>query len=185
MNKLRNKMVACFMALVMAMGFATVAQTTTTVQAKKSYNAFLYYTNSDWSCKNQSDWIANTSVKNKKGKKRYTVTLKRSDCIGESIANKAKEGPVSDHEEISVYIQDIIKDHAEKNLKVSNIVVKCDGKKVKIKQSKVKKYVQKSEDGSKSYVLMLYYVYGSQSAKAKAFKWSDKISVSFDLNIKK
>lgn len=184
MKKIRNKLTACFMALVMVTGIVASGGTTATVQAKTSYNAFLYYTNSDWSCKNQSDWIANTSVKNTKGKNRYTVTLKRSDCIGSTISDKAKSGAVSDHEEICVYIQDIIKDHAEKDLKVSNVVVKCDGKKVKINQNKVNKYVQKSEDGSKSYVIMIYYVYGTQTAKAKALKWSNKISISFSLNIK-
>ncbi|MDD7403723.1 MAG: hypothetical protein SO170_08840 [Butyribacter sp.] len=190
MNKITKKIIA------VALTIATVATSVAAVPSQsasakaKNYNCYLMFANKKWSCVNMNEKVANTKVKNKKGKKTYTVTLKRSKCTNEnkkgSKAEKAKDAQV-----LCVDIKDILLDHKAKNIKISNVVVKCDGKKVKVKQSKMAQGKLEPYSDPDKYRLEIYNEYGEGGtkkhpcAKLTKFKWSKKISVTFTLNIKK
>lgn len=190
MRKVTKNMIA------IALTVATIASSVAAVPAKsadakaKSYNCFLMFANKKFSCVNMNEKVATTKVKNKKGKKTYTVTLKRSKCTNEDN-KKAKATKATEAQVFCVDIKDILKDHKAKNIKISNIVVKCDGKKVKINQKKVAKGALEPSKDPNKYRLEIYNEWGeggtkkNPCAKPSKFKWSKKISVTFTINIKK
>ena len=88
-------------------------------------------------------------------------------------------------------IKGILKDHKAKDLKISNVVVKCDGKVVKTAFNKMAQGQLESKQDPDKYRLEIYNQYGEGGtskhpcAKVTAFKWKKSISVSFSLKIKK
>lgn len=184
MNNVTKKIVACVMAVVMLVGVGMSGQTVDAKKAKKKYNAYLNYIGDSWNVTHFDARNANVSIKNKKGKAKYKVTLKLSDCMdSRSEENKTKK--VKKTEELRLWIEDILKDHKAKDIKVSNVVIKCDGKKVKIKQKKIEQYSITGEDEVKRYCVVLFDKNGAKTAKASAFDWKDEITVSFTIKIKK
>lgn len=189
MKKLTKKIVALALAVTTIASGIAISPAQKADAAAKSYNCYLMFASSDWKCVNMKENVANTSIKNKKGKQKVTVTLTRAKAQGDG---SAKATAAKDATVFCVDIKEILKDHKVKNLKISGVTVKCDGKKVKIKQSKLiqgQLEPKENEDPNK-YRLEIYNVYGKGTksdppAKATAFKWSKSISVSFTLNIKK
>lgn len=190
MRKITKNMIALALTVATVVGSVAVAPAQEASAKAKNYNCYLMFANKKWSCVNMNEKVATTKVKNKKGSKTYTVTLKRSQCTNEnkkgSKAEKATEAQV-----FCVDIKNILKDHKAKNIKISNIVVKCDGKKVKIKQSKTAQGMLEPKSDPTKYRLEIYNEYGEGGTKShpcaapKKFKWNKKISVSFTLKIKK
>lgn len=184
MNNVTKKIVACVMAVVMLVGVGMSGQTVNAKKAKKKYNAYLSYVGDSWNVTHYNAHNANVSIKNKKGKAKYTITMKLSNCMdNRSEENKAKK--VKNTEELELWIEDILRNHKEKDIKVSNVVVKCDGKKVKLNQKKIKQFSIEGEDEVKRYCVMIFNKNSAKTAKASALNWKNKITVSFNINIKK
>lgn len=194
MRKLTKKLVAMTLATATIASSIAVAPAQS-ASAAKSYKTYLMYADSKWACVNmdaddlpaaQKKMLAKTTVKNKKGTKTYTVTLKRAKAWkqpGYGKAAAAKECSV-----FCVDIKDILKDYSVKKLKISNVTVTLDGKKVKAKNYDQGQLEVKSDPDK--YRLELYNVYGDGSTSdhpdlAKKYKWKKSISVSFSLKIKK
>lgn len=190
MRKLTKNVVA--VALTIATVASSVAATPSqTAQAKTaSYNTYLMFADSKWSCVNMDENKGNIKVANTKGKKTYTVTLKRSQCVNQNNKS-AKATSAADACVFCIDIKGILKDHKAKNIKISNVKVKCDGKAVKITESKTAQGQLESKSDPNKYRLEIYNTYGEGKTaqhpctKVTNFKWSKSISVTFTLNIKK
>lgn len=190
MRKLTKNLLAVALTAATLISGIAVAPTQKADAKAKSYNAYLMFANKKFSCVNMNEKVANTKVANKKGSKNYTVTLKRSQAIN----NDSKASKATDATEAQVFcvdIKDILKDHDVKNVKISNVVIKCDNKKVKFKMGKTSQgKLEKTSDPDK-YRLEIYNEWGEGGtknhpcAKPAAFKWKKSISVSFKLTIKK
>lgn len=184
-HKIVKKVVS--VALTMVVAGSTIIGNT--ASAAKSYNCFLMFADSTWGCQNMKENIANTSVKNKKGTAKYTVTLKKAQATSDGKNAKAKDA--KDAAVLCVDIKGILKDHKAKNIKISNVVVKCDGKVVKTAFNKMAQGQLEPKADPDKYRLEIYNQYGEGGtskhpcAKLTAFKWKKSISVSFSLNIKK
>lgn len=183
MNNVTKKIVACVMAVVMLVGVGMSGQTVNAKKAKKQYNAYLSYVADSWKVTHFDARNANVSIKNKKGKAKYTITMKLSDCM-DNRGEEAQKKKVKKTEELELWIEDILKDHKAKDIKVSNVVVKCDGKKVKLNQKKIKQSSIEGEDEVKRYCVMIFNKNSAKTAKASAFNWKDEITVSFSIKIK-
>lgn len=179
--------------LAVALTIATVGSSVAAVPAQakaKSYNTYLMFADKNWTCVNMDNNKGNIKVANKKGLKTYTVTLKRSECINQKKKG-AKATVAAEACVFCIDIKDILKDHKAKNIKISNVKVKCDGKAVKIKESKTAQGQLEAKSDANKYRLEIYNQYGEGNtashpcAKVTAFKWSKSISVTFTLNIKK
>lgn len=157
--------------------------------AASKYNCYLMFASTDWKCQNMKETVANTSIKNKKGSANYTVTLKRSEAQGDSDGVKATASKGATV--LCVDIKDILKDYKAKKVKISNVVIKCDGKVVKTNQKKMAQGVLEEGTDPNKYRLEIYNSYGEGGtanhpcAKPTAFKWKKSISVSFKLTLKK
>ncbi|RKI41507.1 hypothetical protein D7V86_09135 [bacterium D16-51] len=184
-----HKIVKKVAAVALAMAVAGSAIVGNTASAAKSYNCFLMFADSTWGCQNMKENVANTSVKNKKGTAKYTVTLKKAQATSDGKKAKAKDA--KDAAVFCVDIKGILKDHKAKDIKISNVVVKCDGKVVKTAFNKMAQGQLESKQDPGKYRLEIYNQYGEGGtskhpcAKLTAFKWKKSISVTFSLNIKK
>ena len=121
MKKISKRIIAGFLALVMVFGVVLSGQMTVQAKGRSKYKAYIDYADRSYSCCSS---LAKTYIKNKKGKANYTITLKRSQCGGGNT-----KGPIKNTGSISIYIDNILKDHKMKNINITNVVVKCDGKK--------------------------------------------------------
>lgn len=185
MNKTFKRMVSLVLtAAVVASGITAPKK----AEAASKYNCFLMWASSDWKSQNMKENVANTSVKNKKGSANYTVTLTRDKAQGESSTAKPTDSKGATV--LCVDIKGILKDYKAKNVKISNVVVKCDGKVVKTNFKKMAQGALEKEKDPNKYRLEIYNVYGDGGtknhpcAKPTAFKWKKSISVSFTLTLK-
>lgn len=196
MRKITKKLVALTLATATIASSIAATPSQNASAAAKKYDTYLVFANSKWTCVSMDDESNNvknkakTTVKNKKGTKNYTVTLKRAQAVNQDDKTK-KATAAEDANVFCVDIKGILKDHAVKDIKMSNVVVKCDGKKVKFKMNKTAQgQLEKTSDPDK-YRLEIYNVYGDGGtknhpcAKPTKFKWKKSISVSFNLKIKK
>ena len=180
MRKLTKKLLAVTLTTATLLSGFAIAPTQKADAKAKNYNAYLMFANKKFSCVNMNEKVASTKIANKKGSKKYTLTLKRNKCVNNN--KKTEKATVATEAQVfCVDIKDILKDHNVKNVKISNVVIKCDGKKVKFKMAKTAQgQLEKTSDewgegGTKSH----------PCAKPAAFKWKKNISVSFKLTIKK
>lgn len=185
MKKTFKRVVSLVLAAAVAASGITAPKK---AEAASKYNCYLMWASADWKCQNMQKNVANTSVKNKKGSANYTVTLTRAKAQGEHDGDKAtasKEACV-----FCVDIEGILKDYKEKNVKISNVVVKCDGKVVKTDFKKMAQGALEKNSSPEKYRLEIYNIYGEGGtkdhpcAKPTAFKWKKSISVSFKLTLK-
>lgn len=185
MKRAAKKLAVWTMALVVLVSFGMPGQAVTAANAKKAkskYKAYLAYEGNGVMHYEFNDG-GKVSIKNKKGKAKYTITMKLDQC-GDYRSEEDKTKKVKDTSLLELWINDIASDHKEKDIKISNIVVKCDGKKVKLNSKKIKQGFITGEDGEKRYWVNIFG-YGAKTAKASAFNWNDEITVSFTVNIKK
>lgn len=190
MRKLTKKLLAVTVTTATLLSGFAIAPTQKADAKAKNYNAYLMFANKKFSCVNMNEKVASTKIANKKGSKKYTLTLKRSKCVNNN--KKTEKATVATEAQVfCVDIKDILKDHNVKNVKISNVVIKCDGKKVKFKMAKTAQgQLEKASDPDK-YRLEIYNEWGEGGtknhpcAKPAAFKWKKNISVSFKLTIKK
>ncbi len=84
-----------------------------------------------------------------------------------------------------------MKDYKESKVKISNVVVKVDGKKVAIKAAKLKQgYIEKEHqsEGNYKYRLELFNEYGDTKADpcadAGKFAFKKSLSISFKITLK-
>ena len=190
MRKL-TKTIAAIALTAATVASSIAAAPSQAAQAKtKSYNAYLMFADNTWSCVNMDENKGNIKIANKKGKKTYTITLKRSQCVNQNDKS-AKAKAAADASVFCIDIKNILKDHKIKDIKISNIKIKCDGKAVKITQSKTAQGQLESKSDPNKYRLEIYNTYGEGGTvkhpctKLTNFKWSKSISVTFTLNIKK
>lgn len=188
MRKTFKKAVALTAMTAVLLG--SIGATGGKAQAKaKSYKSFLMFADSAWSCQNMDEKATSIKIKNKKGTAKYTVSLKRSQAQGENAEGKAKAA--KDAAVFCVDIKDILKDHKAKDIKISKVTVKCDGKVVKTKFKNMAQGALEPKQDPNKYRLEIYNTYGEGGtknhpcAKPTAFKWKKSISVSFSLKIKK
>ncbi len=186
MRKAFKRVVSLVLATAIVAG--GVMTDTKKADAAKTYNCYLMWMSDDFKCKNMESTIANTKIKNKKGTAKYTVTLKMSQAQGEFEGDKPKASKGA--KVFCIDIQDILKDYNVKKVKISNVVIKCDGKVVKINQKKLVQGALEPEGDPDKYRLEIFNEWGeggtknNPCAKPKAFKWKKSISVSFNLKLK-
>lgn len=167
------------------------------------------------SFKANNKYAATTTVANKKGKKHYKVTLKRSNCYKQGTNTKSAKGKMKYTRVLCVDVVNAVKDHkvsrADKvnkvgkkvkptKLKFSNVTIKVDGKKIKIRQGKLNQgWI---EYNTKNYRLDIFNIWnysaqnykhgGSNSVLKKrccvtkdtVFNFKKSLSVEFDFTIK-
>ena len=132
MRKLTKKLLAVTLTTATLLSGFAIAPTQKADAKAKNYNAYLMFANKKFSCVNMNEKVASTKIANKKGSKKYTLTLKRNKCVNNN--KKTEKATVATEAQVfCVDIKDILKDHNVKNVKISNVVIKCDGKKVKFK----------------------------------------------------
>lgn len=185
MKQAAKKLAVWAMALVVFVSFSMPGQTVSAANSKKAkskYKAYLDY-EGNGVMHYEFNNGGKVSIKNKKGKAKYTITMKLKQC-SDFRSEEDKTKKVKDTSKLELWINDIVSDHKKKDIKISNIVVKCDGKKVKLNSKKIKQKVITGEDDVKRYCV---FIFGdnAKTAKAKAFNWKNKITVSFTVNIKK
>lgn len=171
------------LVLTAAVALGAVAVSPSKAEAK-SYKAVMYYcdVNWDWDGGNDGSEDPNNTavtVKGKKGKATYTVTLK----------NKQSQNAAC--HVFCIDIPDLLKKY--KKVKVSNVSVKVDGKKVK-GLKKVSAGALESNKEPYKYRISIYNAVGSKSmgdntssygsSYGKKFAFKKKISVTFTLKLK-
>ncbi len=195
------KIVSC-LVLALAMVVTTVALPYAKVSAASKYNAYIMYSDANWAVTNFDTKVANGTIKNKKGTQHVTLTLKYKDCkvqnkdVKSTTAVKATQvfvvdvcGIVKDYK-VAKADGDKEKKNKISHLKFSNVVIKADGKAVKINS----KYLYQGwiEDNTKDYNYRLdiwnAYNYSGETgpacAKKTAFNFKKSLTVSFDFTIK-
>ncbi|MCM1499381.1 MAG: hypothetical protein NC124_13020 [Clostridium sp.] len=185
MKRVAKKLAVWAMALVVLVSFGMPGQAVTTANAKKAkskYKAYLAYEGGGV-MHYEFHKGGKVYVKNKKGKAKYTITMKLDQC-NDNRNEEDKNKKVKDTSQLELWINDIASDHKEKDINISNIVVKCDGKKVKLNSKKIEQGFITGEDDVKRYWVNIFG-YNAKTAKASAFNWKDEITVSFTVNIKK
>lgn len=122
------------------------------------------------------------SVKLTKGKKStINITLTKPKQFKDGKKTK-KTGKISEAVVFTVDLVDVLKSF--KKVKISNVSVKCDGKKAKFKVVQGS-FEKNKADSKNNYRLSLYNTYGQNGDtsksknKATAFKFNKKIQVSF------
>ncbi len=127
--------------------------------------------------------ISEKSVKFTKGKKTsVTVNLSKPAKF-----NKKKVGNISEAVVFTVDLKDILKSF--KSVKVSNVVVKCDGKKVKCKPQ-IGAFEKNKADSKDNWRISFFNTYGQNGDnsknvnKATAFKFKKNITVTFTVTPK-
>lgn len=185
MSKVIQRSLSLVLALAMVVTGLVVSGKTVDAKAK-SYTAYLMYADKNWKVQaNMSDkYVGSKKVKNKKGSQNVTLTLKRSQ-----LDNSSEK--ITDTAVFCVDIVDLMKDYKESKVKISNVVVKVDGKKVAIKAAKLKQgYIEKEHqsEGNYKYRLEIYNDYGdtvsAPCAASSKFAFSKSISVSFKITLK-
>lgn len=183
MSKLK-KAAAALLVLALAIGCMETGGMAKVSAKAKSYTAYISVFGSNYSVGNAE--TANAKIKNKKGKKKYTLTLNRNDSF-----QQPQEGEKIALDSFDVYIDGILNDRSEKDVKITNVVIKSDGKKVKINPKNIEYYAQTGEDEETRYCINIFDGYGKKNAvkavdgKTEAFDFKDKLTVSFNINIKK
>lgn len=180
MNKMLKKAISVVMAAAVAIG--GIATTGAKAEAKGSYNAYLMYADSNWNWDggNNKETVANTKIQGKKGSKTYTVTLNNS---------KSKNQPA---QVFVIDIKGILKNYSAKDIKISGVTVKCDGKKVSGMKAVACGAWEPTEDSEK-YRISIYNAVGDNGDKTanygasygKKFKFKKSISVTFTVTLKK
>lgn len=127
--------------------------------------------------------ISEKPVKFTKGKKTsVTVNLSKPAKF-----NKKKVGKITEAVVFTVDLKDILKSF--KSVKVSNVVVKCDGKKVKCKPQ-IGSFEKNKPDSKDNWRISFFNTYGRNGDnsknvnKATAFKFNKNVTVTFDVTPK-
>jgi hypothetical protein len=145
MNKVAQRVFSGVLAAALVFTSGVVSEVKASAASK--YNCFLMYSDSTWKVTNFYSNRANTSVKNVKGTKHYTVTLTKGQCTPQNKTTKST-ATAKKTQVFCVDVQNIIKDYPSKSteykkgkkskyLKFSNVSIKVDGKSVKIKAAKL------------------------------------------------
>ena len=78
MRKLTKKLLAVTLTTATLLSGFAIAPTQKADAKAKNYNAYLMFANKKFSCVNMNEKVASTKIANKKGSKKYTLTLKRN-----------------------------------------------------------------------------------------------------------
>lgn len=176
------------LVLALAMLVTGMAVTADKAQAKaKKYTAFIMYADSTWKVQagmEDGKYTGAKTIKNKKGTQKVSLTLNRSDLDNADL-------DIEDTTVFCVDIVDLMKDYKPSKVKIKNVVVKVDGKKVPVKAAKLKTgYIEKEHqsEGNYKYRLEIYNEYGDTKANppaaSKKFAFKKSISVSFKITLK-
>lgn len=203
MSKVWKKVVAGVLAAACVV--SSVAAPAKKAEAAKSYTAYLMYASGDWSISNMNKNVGNTKVTKSGGT--YTVTLKKSDIYKKNADKDSCQWPegVKQAEGAMVFnvdVTDIMKKYgvklsdsddkkakAGKNVKVSNVSVKVDGKPLKINAKKLNQgWIESGEGQGYNYRLEIYNEYGDTKGNPcydfTKLKWKKSLSVSFKITYK-
>jgi len=174
--------------LALAMVVTGLAVTANKASAKaKSYKTYIMYADSTWKVQagmEEKNIKGAKNIKNKKGTQKVSLTINRSDLDGadEAITNTTV---------FCVDIVDLMKDYKESKVKISNVAVKVDGKKVAIKAAKLKTgYIEKEHkaEGNYKYRIEFYNEYGETKdappAAPEKFAFKKSLNVSFKITLK-
>lgn len=175
-------------ALAMAMVVTGVAVTSNKAEAKKvkNYTSFIMYADKAWKVQANMEepFVSTKNIKGKKGTQKVNLSLNRS-----KLDNADFE--IADTAVLCVDIVDLMKDYKPGKVKISNVAVKVDGKKVAIKAAKLKQgYLEKEhqKEGNYKYRLEIYNDYGKTKANpcapSKKFAFKKSLAVSFKITIK-
>ena len=186
MKKLLQRSLSLVLAFVVV--FTGLAVTANKAAAKaKSYKTYIMFADSTWKVQNgMSDDACKgaKNIKNKKGAQKVTLNINRSDLDG-------KDEEITAANVLCVDVVDLMKDYKESKVKISNVVVKVDGKKVAIKAAKLKQgYIEKEHqsEGNYKYRLELFNEYGDTQADPCAapekFAFKKSLSISFKIKLK-
>lgn len=146
-------------------------------------NCAWLYGEDDGSSSVKPSKISKKSMKFTKGKK-TSVTINLSKP---AKFNKKKVGKISEAVVFTVDLKDILKSF--KKVKVSNVVVKCDGKKVKCKPV-IGSFEKNKPDSKDNWRISFFNTYGRNGDnskdvnKASKFKFKKNVTITFTVTPK-
>lgn len=190
--------------LTLACVVTSIAVPAKKAEAAKSYTAYLMYASGDWSVVNMNKKVATAKI-SKNGT--YTVTLTKKaiykkntdkdECGWPEGVKKAEGATV-----LNVDVTDIMKKYgvknsdtdkkkekAAKNVKISKVTLKADGKTVKVDQKKLNQgWIENGEGQGQNYRLEIYNEYGDTKKNPpidnKKLSWKKSLSVTFTISYK-
>lgn len=205
LSKTLKKVVAGVLALACVV--TSISVSAKKAEAAKSYTAYLMYASGDFGISNMNKKIATVKI-SKDGT--YTVTLKKSaiykkdadkdDCQWPEGVTKAEGAMV-----LCVDVVDIMKKYgvknedsdkkkakAEKNVKISNVSLKADGKSIKVDQKKLQQgWIENGKGQGMNYRLEIYNEWGKDGKTKKnppidlkKLSWKKSLSVTFKISYK-
>lgn len=187
MRTMLKKAVSILLATAVVVSGAAVANGSTADAAKKkkskSYMARVYFaaTKKGKDC----EWIAGDGKSAKALTKKVKITKGKKASVNFTVKNNNKN-KVTGAVVCTVDMVDILKDYKVKKVKISNVVVKCDGKKISVKPYQGC-FEPRKNNGKFNYRLSLMNQWGTDGDKswnksrAKKFKFKKKLTISFKI----
>ena len=189
-----TKLVKRGTALALALSMVVVgnAGMTQKASAAKKVKTYVMFADEKWKVMANMETGKGTynsakTIKAKKGTQNVTMTLKRSALSGTS--EKITKAAV-----FCVDVEDVMKTYKPSQIKISNLKVLVDGKKVAIKAKKLKQgYLEKDQKNNK-FRLEIFNVYGKGQTGAKKanypvnpskLNFKKTLKVSFKITFKK
>lgn len=189
-SKFAKKGVA--VALALSMVVVGNAGMTQKASAAKKFKTYVMFADEKWKVTAnmntaKGEYNSPRTITAKKGSQNISMTLKRSSIVGpkESIAKAAV---------FCVDVEDAMKTYKPSQIKISNVKITVDGKKIAVKANKLKQgYLEKDQKNNK-FRLEIFNVYGKGQTAAKKsnypvdpnkLKFKKTLKVSFKITFKK
>ena len=186
MRTIFKKAVSVLLATAVVVSGVTVANSSTAEAAKKkskSYTARVYFaaTKKGKDC----EWIAGDGSTAKTVTKKVKITKGKKASVNLTVKNNNKN-KVTGAVVCTIDILDILKDYKANKVKISNVVVKADGKKVSVKPFQGC-FEPKKKNGKYNYRLSIMNKWGTDGdnswneARSKKIKFKKKLTISFKI----
>lgn len=189
MRKVFKKAVSVLLATAVVVSGVAVANGSTAEAAKKktkSYTARVYFAGTQKG--EDCVWMAGDGSTAKKVTKNVKITKGKSTKVNLTVKNINKK-KVTGAVVCTVDLVGILKDYKKNKVKISNVVVKADGKKVKAKAFQGC-FEPRKKEGKFNYRLSLFNKWGTDGDnsgtknKAKNFAFKKKLTISFTVKAK-
>lgn len=185
MRTMFKKAVSVLLATAVVVSGVAVANGSTAEAAKKktkTYKARVYFagTQKGKDCL----WIAGDESPAKPVIKKVKITQGKKATVNLTVKNINKQ-KVTGAVVCTVDMMDLLKDYKENKVKISNVVVKADGKKVSVKPFQGC-FEPRKKKGKFNYRLSLFNQWGtdgdnSKMNNAKKFAFKKKLTISFKI----
>ncbi|MCH5268282.1 MAG: hypothetical protein J1E62_08065 [Lachnospiraceae bacterium] len=180
-SSLAKKVMAVTLAAAVAVGSIAAAPAKSVSAAKKaktkSYTVSALYAGNGWA------WVAGDGKTAPKVSKKVKITKGKKTKVSLTIKN-TKNKKITAAQVFTVDVEGILKDYKKKNVKISGLTVKADGKK---KSAKIVQGQFEPKTKPNNYRLSIYNAVGTDGDnsksknKAKNFAFKKKLTVSFTI----